>query len=88
MPSHQIFLTKNGLSQKNISIKHIPYFIASFELKDIINRNKEIRPNHLAEPLNIDFYIETTKEYQATNRAKPIWDGRVYEENNIICIGG
>jgi len=86
--SHQVFLKKNGLYPSNKKIQSDPYFTVSILMDDLINKNGELEIKKTASLFNLDFYIGSKQVYNAYNEAKPIWDGRVYEKDNEIIVGG
>jgi hypothetical protein len=88
MPSHEIFLRNNGLFPMEQTRKLTPYFSVSFLENDVIEINGEFVPKKTASPLNVDFFIENIRTYDAFNISTPVWDGRVYEEKNKIIVGG
>jgi len=86
--SHQVFLKKNGLYPSNKKIQSDPYFTVSILMDDLINKNGELEIKKTASLFNLDFYIGSKQVYNAYNEANPIWDGRVYEKDNEIIVGG
>jgi len=42
----------------------------------------------MAIPYNVDVSLKRSNTYISINRVKQIWDGRVYESNNTIIVGG
>ena len=66
----------------------VPYFSVSFLITDLDEKNGKLVPREIAKPLNLDFHIKTFTKQNSANVAHPIWDGRVYEEENSIIIGG
>ena len=88
MPSHEIFLRTNGIYPLNLTTKSGPYFSVSFLKADVLNKSGEFKFNKSTELLNLDFYIETVTKHNSTNVAVPIWDGRVYEDENSLIVGG
>jgi len=88
IPSHETFLRAHGIEQQQSKIKYTPYFSVSFSTNDISNNSGIIMPNKLAKPFNVDVFLKRSNKYISTNRVKQIWDGRVYESNNTIIVGG
>ncbi len=88
MPSHDIFLKTNGIYPLNSTTQSAPYFTISFLKDDVLNKNGEFKLKKSIQLLNLDFYIETITKHNSTNVAVPIWDGRVYEDNNNLIVGG
>lgn len=88
MPSHDLFLQANGLNRQNSKIESTPYFTVSFSMDDLIENNGTYRPSESANLLNTDFYVETKSEFYSRNNGEQIWDGRVYEDNNKLIVGG
>jgi hypothetical protein len=86
--SHNLFLRKNGLYPENRKIQSIPYFTVSYLKKDIIEKDGKYKSGKSSHLLNIDFNIKTITSYNSVNVAIPIWDGRVYEDESEIIIGG
>ena len=87
MPSHDVFLKTHGLYPQNSTIQTTPYFTVSFLKDDVLKKNEEFELSESAELLNPDFYVETITKYEATNVAVPIWDGRVYQDENDLILG-
>ena len=88
MPSHDMFLKANGINSINVKTQSTPYFTVSFLMEDVLEENGKYRPTKSAELLNLDFYTETSTSSNSVNVAIPIWDGRVYEDDNNLIIGG
>ena len=88
MPSHDVFLKTHGLYPINSTVKSTPYFTVSFLKDDVLKKNEEFELGESAELLNPDFYVETITKYKSTNVAVPIWDGRVYQDENDLILGG
>lgn len=88
MPSHEIFLRNHGLFPMELTRKLTTYFSASFLEDDVTEKNGELVPKKTAAPLNLDFFVESVRTYKGFNTSNPVWDGRVYEENNKIIVGG
>ena len=88
LPSRDVFLQKHGLWPINQKNSVIPYFSVSFSNKDILEIDKNLKLAQNAKPVSLDFYLKNRTEYQSANKAVPVWDGRVYEENNQIIVGG
>jgi hypothetical protein len=88
MPSHEIFLRNHGIFPMEQTRKLIPYFSVTFLENDVKEINGEIAPLKNATPLNLDFFVENLSIFTGFNISKPIWEGRVYEENNKIIVGG
>ncbi|MCK4992042.1 MAG: hypothetical protein KAS29_16195, partial [Bacteroidales bacterium] len=55
---------------------------------DVLKKNEEFKLSESAELLNPDFYVETITKYKSTHVAVPIWDGRVYQDENDLILGG
>lgn len=87
-PSHEVFLQKNGLISFDILSHSSPYFTISISKDDLTEKNGKIQINKLATFFNLDFYIKNTTTFKSSNEITPIWDGRVYEENNQLIVGG
>lgn len=87
-PSHDLFLQANGLKRQNLKIESTPYFTVSFLVDDLIENSGSYKPSESANLLNMDFYVETKTEFNSKNNGEQIWDGRVYEDNNKLIIGG
>jgi hypothetical protein len=88
MPSHDVFLKTHGLYPQNSTIQSAPYFTVSFLKDDVLKKNGEFKSGKSAELLNPDFYVETITKYEATHVAIPVWDGRVYQHDNDLILGG
>lgn len=88
MPSHNLFLQANGLNRQNSKTESTPYFTVSFAMDDLIENNGNYKPAESAKLLNLDFYVETKTEFNSKNNGEQIWDGRVYEDNNKLIVGG
>ena len=88
MPSHDMFLKANGLYPSNASKESSPYFSVSILEKDVIKKDGKILLSDSADLLNLDFYIETITQSNSVNAASSIWDGRVYEEDGNLIVGG
>ena len=88
MPSHEIFLKTNGIYPVNSAAESKPYFMVSFLKDDVFTENGEFKLSKSAELLNMDFYLETITKYNSINVAVPIWDGRVYVDENSLIVGG
>ena len=86
--SHEVFLKKNGLYPTNKQIQSNPYFTVSVLRKDINEKNGKIEIRKSARLLNLDFYVGKSSTYKSFNKAIQVWDGRVYEEDNEIIVGG
>ncbi len=86
--SHEVFLKKNGLNPINEKILSNPYFIVSILKEDLVENKGKIQIKKKASLYNLDFYIGNNITYRSYNEAIPVWDGRVYEENNEIIVGG
>lgn len=88
IPSEQIFLRSWGLQATELSNKIDPYFKISFSSKDIVVKNGKLVSNNKAKVLNLDFFIANTSRFKSLNIAKPVWEGRVYEDNSQLIVGG
>ena len=88
MPNHEIFLRNHGLYPVELTGKLTPYFSVSFMEYNMKELNGKLVPKINATPLNLDFFVENVTRYKSLNISKPIWDGRVYEDNNKIIVGG
>ncbi len=88
VPSHETFLRAHGIEQQKSKVKYTPFFSVSFSTNDILNNAGTKMPNKLATPFNVDVFLKRSNTYISTNRVKQIWDGRVYESNNSIIVGG
>lgn len=88
MPSHDQFLEATGLNRQNPKVESTPYFTVSFAMDDLIEKNGNYKPVESANLLNLDFYVETKTEFNSRNNGEQIWDGRIYEDNNKIIVGG
>ena len=86
--SHEVFLRKNGIYPNNKNIQSDPYFTVTVLQEDIKGKNGKIQIRNSAKLFNLDFHVGNTLSYKAYNEAIPIWDGRVYEEDNEIIVGG
>ncbi len=86
--SHEVFFKRNGLNPNNEKIQSNPYFIVSILKDDLIEKNGKFQIKNKASLFNLDFYVGKNTKYQSYNEAIPIWDGRVYEEDNKIIVGG
>jgi hypothetical protein len=87
-PSRDIFLKKNGLWPMDEKNHMTSYFTITFMQKDILEFDKKLKIVKNAKPIQIDFYLKNDKNHQALNKANPIWDGRIYEEDGRILVGG
>ena len=88
LPNHDMFLKTNGLYPLKFSSESAPYFSVSILEKDVIKKDEKYLISDSAELLNLDLYIETISKQNSLNAASPIWDGRVYEENGKLIVGG
>jgi len=88
MASHDIFLKSKGLYPVDLNYQSVPYFVVSYSVNDVVERDGKIIPKESAKSLNLDFYVKTIKKYKAANVSYPIWDGRVYEDKNELIVGG
>lgn len=86
--SRDVFLRKNGLYPMNERIQSIPYFTVSYLKNDVTKKDGEFKPGKTSELLNIDFHIKTITTHNSVNIATPIWDGRVYEDEYELIVGG
>ncbi len=86
--SHEVFLRKNGLYPNDKNIQSDAYFTVTVLKDDIKEKNGKVQIKKKAGLFNLDFYVGNTLTYKAYNEAIPIWDGRVYEEDNEIIVGG
>lgn len=86
--SYDVFLKKNGLYRFDQIQESIPYFKISILKKDLILHSKKLKFKNSVHLLNLDFYIENNTTYRSFNQASPLWDSRVYLEDNQIIIGG
>lgn len=86
--SHEVFLRKNGLYPNDKNIQSDAYFTVTVQKGDIKEKNGKIQIGNSTKLFNLDFYIGNTLTYRAYHEAVPIWDGRVYEEDNKIIVGG
>ncbi len=86
--SHEVFLEKNGLNPNSEKILSNPYFIVSILKDDLIDKNGKVQIKKKESLFNLDFYVEKNTKYRSYNEAIPIWDGRVYEEDDEIIVGG
>ena len=87
-PSREIFLRSWGLYPLQTSNEIKPYFKISFLKSDIVMKNGHLIPDRKAKILNPDFYITSTCTFKSVNLAESIWDGRVYEDENRLIVGG
>ena len=88
MPSHDSFLQAHGLNHQNSKIESTPYFTVSFAMDDLIENNGSYKPTESAKLLNLDFHIATKTKFNSRNIGEQIWDGRAYEDNYKIIVGG
>lgn len=86
-PSHEVFQKVFGVYPYNEKIGSVPYFTISVPKDAVTNTNGSIQLKNWDKLYNLDFYLEKNTTYTSSNRAIPIWDGRVYEENNRIVVG-
>ena len=87
-PSHEVFLNKNKIGPQNTLDEIILYFTLSILKSECRENDGKLMPIKTAEFLNLDFLVETVLEYNTVNFVSPIWDGRVYEENGSLIVGG
>jgi hypothetical protein len=87
-PSLQTFLKTNGLFPQNSKKQSTPYFSVSIIKEDVNRKNGKISIKSSAELMNLDFFVETIIKNNSVNVASPIWDGRVYEEDGNLIVGG
>jgi len=87
LPSRDEFLKANGLFPRDMKVEVVPYFTAGYAVEEMEMKNGKLVPSKEARPLNIDFFVEISKEYHAAAFLKPIGDGRAYEDKNRIMIG-
>jgi hypothetical protein len=87
-PSREIFLRSWGLFPLQTSNEIKSYFTISFLESDIVIQNGHLVPDKKAEILNLDFFITSTDRYKSVNIAEAVWDGRVYEDENRLIVGG
>ena len=88
VPSYEVFLQKNKLNHFDKKSQSNPYFTISVSKDNLIEKNGTIQIKKTATFFNLDFYVKNTTKFKSSNTATPIWDGRVYEDNNQIIIGG
>lgn len=88
MPSRDTFLKNHGLFQAEVNYRVSAYFTISFKQNDIVDSNSRLKLIEDAHPVSIDFYLKNDKVYNSPNKLSPLWDGRVYEDNNKIVVGG
>ncbi|NQU52921.1 MAG: hypothetical protein HQ522_10330 [Bacteroidetes bacterium] len=86
--SHDLFLREKGLYPMNEEIQTIPYFSVSYLNENVTEKEGGFVPGKSTGLLNIDFHIKTTTSHNSVNVAAPIWDGRVYDDNYEIIVGG
>ena len=86
--SHIVFLRKNGLSPQNEKSQSVPFFSVSYQKTDVIEKDGKFRPVKSAKPVSIDFFVKTISTWNSANVATPIWDGRVYQDNYELVVGG
>ncbi len=87
-PSREIFLRSWGLYPSQIKNEVKSYFTISFASSDIVIKNKHLVSDKNAKILNLNFYITSNNKYNSLNLAEPVWDGRVYVDNNQLIVGG
>ncbi len=87
-PSHAVFLSENGLKPYDKNTESSPYFTVTISKDDLIIKNGKIRIKKSAEYFNLDFYVKSKTVFKSNNQAIPVWDGRVYSENNNLIVGG
>ena len=87
-PSHEVFLNKNKIGPQNTLDEIILYFTLSILKSECRENDGKLMPIKTAEFLNLDFLVETVLEYNTVNFVSPIWDGRIYEENGNLIVGG
>ena len=88
MPSHEVFLQNHGLYPTQTATELRPYFSIGFLLSEIRETDGQLMPRESAESVSLDFFIETVTRSDAASIAKPIWDGRVYEDDGKLVVGG
>ena len=86
--SRDVFLRKNGLYPMNEETQSTPYFTVSYLINDVIKKNGEFETGKSSKLLNVDFFVENSTTHNSVNVATPIWDGRVYEDEYEIIVGG
>lgn len=86
--SHDVFFRKHGLFRLNEQKTLTPYFTVSFLKSDVEKAGDKFDPTKASAFVNIDFQIKEVNKYKALNQAEVIWDGRVYEDNYEIIVGG
>ncbi len=88
MPSHYEFLKTNGLYPIQSVTQSTPYFTLSFLKDEVLKNDGEFQLGESADILNPDFYVETITKYKSVNIAVPVWDGRVYQDESDLILGG
>lgn len=86
--SHDQFLREKGIYPMNEKNQMIPYFSVSYLKENVTEKDGVFSPGKANGLLNIDFHIKTITTHNAVNVATPIWDGRVYNDNYEIIVGG
>lgn len=86
--SHDLFLRAKGLYPMNKQVENIPYFSLSYPIENVKKQGGEYVPGDAKGILNLDFKLVSASSFKAKNTATPIWEGRVYDDNNEIIVGG
>jgi len=84
----EVFMMQNGLNQYDKNTQSTPYFTVTILKGDVIEKTGKIELKKSASLFNLDFYIENKITFKSFNQQIPVWDGRVYEDNNKIIVGG
>jgi len=85
--SYQVFLKKKGLYPIDKKHNSKPYFKVSLLKSDLI-KNEKVQIKNSTSLLNLDFYIENNVSYYSLNQTLPVFDGRIYLDNDQIIVGG
>jgi len=87
-PSREVFLRRWALFPSETRDEIIPYFTISINQSETVMKNGKQLPQEKAKIMNPDFYISSTRTFTSDNIAKPVWDGRVYQEESRLLVGG
>ncbi|HUF62090.1 MAG TPA: hypothetical protein VMN36_08440 [Verrucomicrobiales bacterium] len=87
-PSREVFLLRQGLFPSEETSRISPCFSGSFAADDVEESDGIQRLKPGAQPLHLDFFLEERRSYRSPWKAEPVWDGRVYEEEGRLVVGG
>ncbi len=87
-PSREVFLRRQGIYPLEEESRIWPCFSGSFAAEDVEESDGIRRARPGARPMHLDFFLEEQRSYRSPWKAEPVWDGRVYEEEGRLVVGG